>query len=182
MTTAFALIAIAALSIALHLLWAWRCIHAHPHVEPAYIAIPEIEPYLSRMIKDISKVAEITPPELFVCRARLPNAFVIVTIMRSELFITDELLEEANNQQHKLDYLTSIICHEIAHLKNQDSIKLGLITYMNNISACLHFRFVEEKCDRLISLIEQRADLTASDLFKEYSLSLSDNDLRCLSG
>jgi len=168
MSTAFALIAIGALSIALHLLWAWWRIHSHPHVEPAYIAIPEIEPYLSRMISDISKIAEITPPELFVCRARLPNAFVIATIMRAELFITDELLEEANDQHDKLRYLTGIICHEIAHLKNNDSIRLGLISYIHNLSAFMKIRLIEKACSRRILKIEQQAHLTANELSQQY--------------
>jgi len=175
MSTAFALIAIGALFFASHLLWAWWRIHSHPHVEPAYIAIPEIEPYLSQMISDIAKLAKIAPPELYVCRAQLPNAFVIATIMRAELFITDELLEEANNLDNKLDYLTRIICHEIAHLKNHDSIRLGLITYINNLSSSLHVRLIEQQCTLLITKIEQQADLTASALFKQYSLLFTKN-------
>jgi len=175
MITVCLLIAFIALSIALHLLWALKRIHAHPYVEPAHIAVPGIAPYLSRLISDISKIAEIEPPELYFYRAQLPNAFAVATIMRSELFIADELLEEANLQEKRLDYLMRVICHEIAHLKNNDSVKLGLLTYISNLSVFFKFRFVQNKCTQLITKIEHQADLTANELFQKATELFANN-------
>jgi len=175
MTILFVIIAVIALSIALHLLWAWRNIHKNPHVEPAHIAIPDTEPYLSQLISEISNIAGVNSPALFVCRAQLPNAFVVATIMRAEIFVTDELLEAANDRQDRLNYLIRVICHEIAHLKNKDSIRLGLLTYIANLAGFLKLRMVENKCNQLITKIEQRAHLTADQLFEEVTLLLDEN-------
>jgi len=175
MTIIFTLIAVIALSMSLHLLWAWYHIHASPHVEPVDIAVPNIAPYLSRMISDISGIAGIDPPSLYVCRAQLPNAFAVATIMRAEIFVTDELLEEANDRQDQFNYLMQVLCHEIAHIKNQDAIRLGLITYVYHLSQFLKLRVVETKCNQLIAKAEHRADLTADKLFEEVTLLLDEN-------
>jgi len=160
----FLLIAFLALAITTHLLWAWKRIHSHPHVEPARIAIPEVAPYLENMLADISSIANVTPPDLYFRRGHLPNAFLIATIFRSEIFITDALLEAANDKKDKLGFLTHVLCHEVAHIKNNDSIKLGLFTYIKNLAELLKLGAIETIYIQKILLIEQQADITAAEL------------------
>jgi len=171
LTIFFSLLALSALIMVIHLWWVWKNIRFHSDVEPIEIAFhdQELVGAIHNLVKKISEQAGIRPPALFIRRAQLPNAFVVATIMRSELYFTDEFFEEANNRDDKLHYFLSAICHEIAHLKNNDHIPLGLLNYLKYLATTFGINRLAYQCEQHINRIEEQADCTANLLLENFS-------------
>ena len=154
--------------VAIRLSWASYRLRSHPEVEPIEIAHPELSEHLHMMVSHISNLAELqAPPSLFVRRAALPNAFIVASTFRPELYITDELLEHCNECENPLQKLEHVICHEVAHIKRGDAIPLGLLTYASQWSSSLGLKPVDQLVQSKISHIEKETDKIAEKLFKE---------------
>jgi len=153
-----------AMLTALRLAWAWQRLRSHPHVEPVEIAKPSVAEELKRLVAMIADHAGIAPPLLYIRRAAMPNAFVIVAISRPELYLTDELLEHCDSIDNGLEYLTFTICHEIAHIRRGDSIRLGLLTYASQWANLLGLHKLEKIVRKKIEAIEQQTDMEAERL------------------
>lgn len=165
------IVAIAFFVIA-RLSWASYKLRNHPSVEPIAIAHPEIAPELNQLIHDISKAANLDfSPALFVRRGALPNAFIAAVIIRPELFISDELLEQCDTCNNGLEELMRVLCHEIAHLQRHDAIRLGLLTYIEQSSHVLRLKFTERFAQNKIAHIEKQTDLAADEIFKKVCAS-----------
>ena len=162
-----ALLAILALCMALRLWWAWRQLKNHPHVEPLHIAAPHIAPELNQMINNIASIAGITAPETYIWRGRFGNAFVAATIMRHELFLSDELFESCDQCDDALEQLTKVICHEIAHIQRDDAIRLGTLTYIANICSEIGLNKVSSRCQMAIKHIENETDIQGNILMQQ---------------
>ncbi len=156
------LFATAVIVLGLRLLWAWRRLRTHPHVEPIEIAHPSIAHEMQQMVAEIAEIAGVAPPPVFIRRAALPNAFVMVSITRPELYLTDELLEQCSS----LEELKRIICHEIAHIKRGDAIPLGLLTLATQWGRKLAIASLANFFDKRIANIEHAADLEARTIFR----------------
>jgi len=154
--------------VAMRLSWASYSLRSHPEVEPIEIAHPELSEHLHMMVSHISSIAKLkSSPSLFVRRAALPNAFIVASTFRPELYLTDELFEYCNECENPLQKLEQVICHEIAHLKRGDAIPLGLLTYAYQWSSNLRLKPVHQLVQSKISHIENETDKVAEELFKE---------------
>ena len=160
---------IISLLAAMHLGKAWLQLRTHPRVEPVEIAKPAIADELNNLIAEVSSIANVSPPPLFIRRARLPNAFVVAAIFRPELYITDELLEDCDGFENALERLALTICHEIAHIQRGDALKLGLLTYAAQLSAKLTLQGLEKIFQSTMKRIEQEADRQAEVIFRQLS-------------
>lgn len=169
------ILALTSVLISIHLIWTVYRLRSHPCIEPVEIALPELSDELNQMLNNIAHAADISiTPSLFIRRAALPNAFVVATFFRPELYLTDELLEHCNEIEHGLEKLTHILCHECAHIKRNDSIRLGLLTYALQWTAALHVNTLHLRIQHRIDHIETQADCTAKQIFRTFALS-SDN-------
>jgi len=154
-------IAIIATFIGLKLAWAWHRLRSHPHVEPIEVAKPSISDSLHNLIKHVAIIAGVNAPPIYIRRAALPNAFIVAGIFRSEIFLSDELLEECVS----LEALERVICHEIAHIKHGDALPLGLLTLGLQCSQTLSLSFLANYFQNRIDQIEHAADMQAHQLF-----------------
>ena len=167
-TYAFALTALLELTVSASLLLAWKTIHSHPHVQPLDEVISaDIALHLKTIIAKISNLAGIETPNIYICRAELPNAFAVASIMRTELFLTDELLEEANNKENKLEYLTMVLCHEIAHIQHNHSLEPGLWTYGFKVGIFFRVQAIHRYCKNRLIRLEDQADISAKALYEK---------------
>ncbi len=161
------ILALTSVLISIHLIWTVYRLRSHPCIEPVEIALPELSDELNQMLNNIAHAADISiTPSLFIRRAALPNAFVVATFFRPELYLTDELLEHCNEIEHGLEKLTHILCHECAHIKRNDSIRLGLLTYALQWTAALHVNTLQHHIQSKISHIELQTDIAAEKIFK----------------
>ena len=161
-------VGLAALLIALHLTWAWWRIRTHAHVEPLHIASLGISHELHQLTHELGQLAGVERPLLFVRRARLPNAFVIAAIMRPEIYLTDELLEEASLREDGDDYLIGVLCHEIAHIKLNDNVRYGFWSYLDLLGSIFHLQAFCAVSRKRITAIEREADKTANQLHGQW--------------
>jgi len=160
-------IAIISTFLALRLVWAWHRLRSHPHVEPIEIAKPSISDSLHNLVKQVASIADVDAPPIYIRRAALPNAFIVAGIFRSEIFLTDELLEQCSN----IDELEHVICHEIAHIKHGDALPLGLFTLGLQCSQTLSLSFLVNYFQKRIDHIEHAADMQAHQLFDSMNRS-----------
>jgi len=165
------LIAAVSITIGVRLLWAWHKLISHPHVEPIEIAKPEISYELTQLVAEVARIANVIPPPIYIRRAALPNAFIVVGILRPELFLTDQLLEQCCN----LDDLERVICHEIAHIKRTDTIPLGLLTLAKQWSQILALKCFTTYFQKLMTNIEHAADKDAEVLFNNLTATSPTN-------
>ncbi|WP_241697006.1 M48 family metalloprotease [Mariprofundus sp. KV] len=159
------IIAAAFMLIVTQLVWAWRRLKRHPHVEIVELAKPEISAELNTLVEVVANTAGVAPPQLYVRRASLPNAFMIAAIIRPELYLTDELLEHCDSRDDGLNHLTQTICHEIAHIKRGDAIRLGFLTWVMHTASSLSIHSVAKSVLLKIDSIEVAADNEASFLY-----------------
>jgi len=152
----------------LHLSWALYSLHHHPSIEPIAIAQPEISATLQQLLEQLSQLAEITTPDIYIRRAALPNAFVVASVFRQDIYLTDEMLETCDEQDNPLDYLSFVLCHEICHIKRNDSIRLGILTYAGWAATCLRLRNINAYIEQKTRYIEQQTDSMADKLLGEY--------------
>ncbi|MDQ6992685.1 MAG: M48 family metalloprotease [Mariprofundus sp.] len=157
-------IATLALLFACRLSWASYRLSAHPHVEPIESAHPGIAFELNQLIADIASIACIPAPALYIQRSALPNAFVVATISRPDLFLTDELLEECDSLADGVDRLTWVICHEIAHIQRADALRVGLLISINQALLFLHLEKSAHYFQLKIQQIENETDIIAETL------------------
>ena len=162
----FILLAIAAIAlfVVIKLLWAWYRLRSHPHVESIEVANPEVAADLNALIAEVAAAAGIAAPPLYIRRAALPNAFIVAAIIRPELYLTDELLEECDGQADGLHQLMHTICHEIAHIKRGDAIKLGILTWLTHTVASFSMNSNGGIFQCKIELIEDAANVEADSL------------------
>jgi len=161
--TAVATSLIAAL-IATRLLWAWYRLKLHPHVETVEIACPALATELNALVKEIANKAGVEAPALYIRRASLPNAFVIATILRPELYLTDELLEYCDTRPNSLELLMQTICHEITHLKRGDALPIAFLTWGLHAAGRASIRQLEMTIKERIACIEASVDEEAHRL------------------
>jgi len=156
------LLVVTVIAIGLQLLWAWHKLRTHPHVETIEIAKPAISQELGNLVTKVAYVADVTPPPVYIRRAVLPNAFIVAGIIRPELFLTDELLEQCES----LETLERIICHEIAHIKRGDAIPLGMLMLASQWSRKLAMTSLANFFEKRIDRIEHVTDLEARTIFQ----------------
>jgi len=149
------------------MIWAWRMLRNHPHVEPIEIADPSIAEEMNQLIADVAAAAAVPPPALFIRRGMLPNAFIVAAIARPELYLTDELLERCDQCENGLNELTRVVCHEIAHIKRGDALRLGLLTWCCQFFSTTGMKNLAGRCTQRITGIEQLADKEADRLMQQ---------------
>jgi len=157
--------------ITLHLLWSSYRLQHRCDIEPIEVAEPEIAAALQQLLVELSQLAGVTTPKLFIRRAALPNAFVIATIVKQDIYLTDELLESCNEQDDPLTQLTFVLCHEISHIKHNDAMILGLLHYADWILAFLHVKYLQAQIYKKNRMIEQHADASAHHLLRQMQTS-----------
>lgn len=97
-----------------------RKVRAHATTEPAVVA----------PVRELCAAAGIPVPELFVSPDPSPNAFAITTSSGSAICVTRGLVNTLDQRE-----LRGVLSHEIAHLRNRDSIfSLLFITVTNAIT------------------------------------------------
>ncbi|MDX8397367.1 MAG: M48 family metalloprotease [Mariprofundaceae bacterium] len=143
---------------------AWRRLITHPHIEAIEVAEPSIADALKQLVAEVSATAGVLAPALYIRRAALPNAFIVATIFRPELYLTDEMLEQCDNS---LEDLTRVICHEIAHIQRGDAFRLGLLNYGILWSGKLTLKRLEGKFRSTINSIERQTDTQAEVIFQQ---------------
>ena len=158
-------LALAAAMVALYFLWVWQRLRQHPHVQPVEIAVPSIAQELNGVVSQVSAIAGVRAPRLFIRRAELPNAFVVASFMRPELYMTDELLEWLDQQHDGTDQLYRIVCHEIAHIKLHHEIPMGIANMMQLVGKKLGIKVATTMGSRWIERMENDADALSSDLY-----------------
>jgi heat shock protein HtpX len=79
---------------------------------------------MQNRLERISKQADIPTPELRIEKYKLPNALTYgIRTSNSTVVITEEMLEMLNK-----DEIEAVLAHEVAHIKNKDSILMSLLT------------------------------------------------------
>lgn len=165
-----------AVIIVCRLLWAWLRLKSHAHVEPVEVADPSIASELNQLVEQIARQAGVAPPPLFIRRAALPNAFVVATMLRPELYLTDELLEQCNASTNPLEMLTRVLSHEISHIRRGDALRLGLLAWLSQIFTGAGLRRLAARCTQSIENIEHLTDVEADQLMQQ--LVGQDNEAR----
>ncbi|MDX8414254.1 MAG: M48 family metalloprotease [Mariprofundales bacterium] len=146
-------------------LLAWYRVRYHRCVQPLAQAIPEVAGEIQFLAKRIALIAGVPLPQLFVRRAALPNAFVLATIARPELYLTDELFESLDEQPDSLDQLTKVLCHEIAHIRLNHAVTIGLWTIVQMAGNSLGIALFESWACQKIAQLEVAADQYANQIF-----------------
>ena len=162
-------IALISLLATLHLSWAWFRFRTHPHIESIEIAEPSIAIELKQLVAEIATIAGVPAPPLYIRRAAMPNAFVVTAIFRSELYLTDELLEHCNELENGLEKLTLAICHEIAHIQRGDALRVGLLTYGLHLSDKLSLKGLGKTFQSTINDIESETQKLEKQLMAQLS-------------
>jgi len=157
-------LATVALYVMIKLIWVWYRLRFHPHVERIEIAFPAIAPELNALVDEVATVAGVSTPALYIRRAALPNAFIVATIIRPELYLTDELLEDCDRRQDGLNRLIHTVCHEIAHIKRGDAPKLCFLTWLMHLTSALCLPSLANAVSKKIGSIEQDTDIEANHL------------------
>jgi len=156
-----------ALIIVCRLLWAWLRLKSHAHVEPVEVADPSIASEMNQLVADIATLAGVATPPVFIRRAALPNAFVVATVLRPEIYLTDELLEQCNASANPLNMLTRVLSHEISHIRRGDGLWLGLLTWLSHIFTGTGMPRLAATCTQRIAGIEQQADIEVDQLMQQ---------------
>jgi len=139
----------------------------HPHVMPLAQALPVQGETFRKLIADMSACADIPVPDVFVYRSQLPNAFISAIPLRPELFLSDESLEEANENKMPLDAFTQLIGHELAHIKLHHKLYHAIIMYFDQ-STSLWLRPFKKACRASLQKLELEADKEGSLIAKQY--------------
>jgi len=152
------------LGISLHL---WLCkhkLHQHHHINSLEKALPIHAPHVQQLIQELSSIANIVEPDVFVYRAALPNAFVAAMPLQANLYIADELFEKANEARDPLHTLAYILAHEIAHLKQKHAFKHAFYTYLTFVQVCGLTTWAKRK----LCVIEEEADIEAENIVRQF--------------
>ncbi|RLL50875.1 hypothetical protein D8Y20_10825 [Mariprofundus sp. EBB-1] len=158
--------AITILIIAVKTAWIVWHLEQHPHMEPLTLARPTIAPFIETMTEQISKIAEITAPSIYILRSQHPNAFIFSPFKRRRLILTDELLEEADQRSDGVEFLKKIICHEIAHIALKHGPRLYILKLMEDMIPVTRFHNLTKN---RLNTIETEADQLAETLFEKLS-------------
>jgi len=153
---------------AIRLTWAWYRLQNHPSIETIEVAKPEVAEAIHTLTQQISQAAQVPSPNLFIRRAALPNAFIVACIWKPDLYLTDELLEQCEQHDDPLSYLTFVLCHEIAHIKRGDAIQVGLLTYTNQWAELLKLKTISKRIEKKLNQIEQQTDTLAEILMQKH--------------
>jgi len=163
-----AYIALVLATIALYtvtkLAWLWYRLRFHPHVERVEVAFPAIAHELNALVAEVATAAGVSAPALYIRRAALPNAFIVATIIRPELYLTDELLEDCDNRPDGMNHLIHTVCHEIAHIKRGDAIKLCFLTWLMHLTSALCLPSLANTFREQIGSLELDTDIEANHL------------------
>ncbi|MDQ6990775.1 MAG: M48 family metalloprotease [Mariprofundaceae bacterium] len=143
-----------ALSIYIRLWYCKKKLKQHIHVNDLERALPVHAVWVYKLLQELSLIAAIHPPKVFVYRAELPNAFVAAMPLRSEIYIADELFEEANASHDPIDTLAQTLAHEIAHLKLNHAFTHAIYTYLSY----QHIPMLSDLAKNKLRTIEQEAD------------------------
>jgi len=154
-------------AIGLQLWKSSRRLFQHQHVSPLAIALPVQGEPIQLMINDMSHCAGIPSPEVFVYRARLPNAFIASAPLRTELFISDEALEEASESANPLDTLAQLIGHELAHIKLRHGLYHVTIMYIAQ-STGVWLTPLKKICLSRLNKLEVAADKESAIIAGQY--------------
>jgi len=153
---------------AIRLTWAWYHLQTHPSIETIEIAKPEIAEAIHALTQQISQTAQVPSPRIFIRRATLPNAFIIACIWKPDLYLTDELLEQCEQHDDPLAYLTFVLCHEIAHIQRGDAAQVGLLTYALQWTELLKLKPSCKRIESKLAHIEQQTDALAKTLMQRH--------------
>lgn len=86
------------------------------------VELPEDEfPEIHRRTHNLSERMEIAPPKLFIGDFGGPNAFAVGRRGSGVVVLSKSLLEVLD-----LDEVQGVVAHELAHLKNRDSVLMGI--------------------------------------------------------
>jgi Zn-dependent protease with chaperone function len=152
----------------------WYCakhLKQHIHVNSLERALPVNAVWVYKLLQELAHIASIDVPEVFVYRAELPNAFVAAMPLRSEIYIADELFEDANASHNPIATLTQTLAHEVAHLKLNHSFAHAIYTYLSYQHIPTLSNFAKNKLQK----IEQEADNEAERI--AFQLNASDATL-----
>ncbi|MDX8407917.1 MAG: M48 family metalloprotease [Mariprofundaceae bacterium] len=170
MEIAFILAAIILFHITIVSLQLWngnqRLLH-NPHVQPLAIALPVQGILIQQLINDMAKIAEIHPPEVFVYRACLPNAYIASMPLRPELFLSDEALEQASESNSPIEYMAQLIGHEMAHIRLHHALFHAPIMYLAQSRFFLFFP-MRTICQVALKKIEASADNDGARIARLY--------------
>lgn len=170
MEIAFVLAAIVLFHICAVCIGLWKAnqhLINHQHVMPLIDALPVQGELIQQLIVDMSGCAGIQPPDVFIYRSRLPNAFISAIALRPELFLSDEALEEANESSSPLEVFIQLIGHELAHIKLHHRLYHAPIMYIAQ-STSFWFSPFKRTCRRAIDKLESEADMEGARIAKLY--------------
>jgi len=145
---------ICALGVYIRLWYCKKNLTQHIHVNDLEKALPVHAIWVYKLLQELSFIASIEPPKVFVYRAELSNAFVAAMPLRSEIYIADELFEQANASHDPIDTLAQTLAHEIAHLKFNHSFTHAIYTYLSY----QHMPMLCNLAKNKLRKIEQEAD------------------------
>ncbi|MDX8389473.1 MAG: M48 family metalloprotease [Mariprofundaceae bacterium] len=157
-----------AVIICIPIIHLWRCKHRlsnHAFVVPLEEALPVNAPHVQQLISALSFIAGTRVPSTYVYRASLANAFVAALPLTPELYISDEVFEDANAADQSLEYLVAILAHEIAHLKLDHGMRHAALLYCRDLFI---FRFMKSYCIKRLALLEKEADQEGLLIAKGY--------------
>jgi len=179
MEISFVLAAIALFYIAAISLQLWksdRHLIQHSHVMPLNQALPVQGNLIQQLISDMASIAEVLPPEVFVYRARLPNAYIAAMPLRPELFLSDEALEQANESDRPLENLAQLVGHELAHIRLHHALYHAAITFIAQSQSFIFFP-LRSLCLVSLNKLESSADLEGSHIAKRYLAGYTHGDI-----
>ena len=73
-------------------------------------------PRITNRVAEMADTAGMNPPDVYVTRMRLPNAFAVGWQNNGKIVLDETLVEIMDDEE-----LEGIVAHELAHLKNNDS-------------------------------------------------------------
>jgi len=158
-----------ALGVVIRLWYCTKNLKQHIHVNSLERALPVHAEWVYKLLQELSLIASIDTPKVFVYRAELPNAFVAVMPLRSEIYIADELFEDASTSDDPIHTLAQTLAHELAHLKLNHAFAHTIYTYLSY----QHIPMLHNFTKKQLRKIEQEADDEADYIVAQLHVSNS---------
>jgi len=153
-----------ALGVVMRLWYCKKNLKQHIHVNSLERALPVHAEWVYKLVQELSLIASIDTPKVFVYRAELPNAFVAVMPLRSEIYIADELFEDANASPDPIYTLAQTLAHELGHLKLNHAFAHAIYTYISYQRIPMLHNFAKKQLQNIEQEANNEADYIVSQL------------------